>query len=64
MLGTQLPDTADHVYAPIGRIREMAPTDDPSWERGFAGMLDYAASKGWMSADGDRVLAHIEPLAS
>jgi hypothetical protein len=29
------------------------------YQSGLRGMLDYAARKGWMSADGKRVRAHI-----
>lgn len=35
-----------------------ARTDD--WDARFAAMLDYAASKGWCSADGQAVQAHID----
>ena len=38
-----------------------APGDaDNRWETDFSAMLDYAASKGWMSEDGDSIRAHVE----
>ncbi len=33
---------------------------DESWESAFAGMLTYAATKGWLSADSQEILAHVE----
>ena len=30
------------------------------WGEAFQGMLEYAAGKGWMSADGTEIQAHIE----
>jgi hypothetical protein len=33
---------------------------DDQWETDFAAMLGYAASKGWMSEDGDSIRAHVE----
>jgi hypothetical protein len=38
---------------------ERGTSHGDEWESGFASMLDYAASKGWMSVDG-AVRAHIE----
>ena len=30
------------------------------WDADFAGMLDYARAKGWLSEDGTAIKAHIE----
>ena len=32
---------------------------DTTWDAGFASMVEYAASKGWM-ADSDTIRAHVE----
>jgi len=34
--------------------------DMAEWAKGFDGMIAYATSKGWTSADGRSVRAHIE----
>jgi hypothetical protein len=50
-----------HVMVPVATIRRMAGDRvGPGWEEDLAGMLDYAARKGWTSEDGTRVRAHIE----
>jgi len=50
-----------HVMVPVATIRRMAgDLVGPGWADDLAGMLAYAASKGWTSADGSRVRAHIE----
>src|SRR5664279_3623825 len=50
--------------AVIRRLAEVAAatrgaTLDVRWDAGFASMLDYAASKGWMTDDG-ALRAHVE----
>lgn len=34
--------------------------DDPAWRDGFAKMVDYARSHGWVAEDGSSVRAHVE----
>jgi hypothetical protein len=50
----------DHVAVPEGVVRTLAGdrAGEPGWEAGFAAMLAYAASKGWVSGAGIR--AHVE----
>ena len=53
-------DDGEHVVVDPGALRALAePVADAAWEEGFAGMCAYAASKGWVEADGG-LLAHIE----
>jgi len=59
VIGTDLPDAEDHVWVPIVLIRDLAGGDE-AWESGFAGMLGYAGSKGWLSPDGQLIQAHVE----
>jgi hypothetical protein len=55
------------VFVPEGTLRRLAAIAateesrslDPEWESEFAGMLDYAATKGWVAADGS-VRVHVE----
>lgn len=50
-----------HVLVPVATIRRMAGDRvGPGWDDDLAGMLAYAARKGWTSEDGTRVRAHIE----
>ncbi|MFC4942395.1 hypothetical protein [Pseudonocardia sp. GCM10023141] len=50
-----------HLMVPVATIRRMAGDRvGPGWDNDLAGMLAYAASKGWTSADGSRVRAHVE----
>jgi len=48
----------DHAWLDAGALR-AANDGSEAWAAGFDGMLAYAASKGWASADGARVRAHI-----
>jgi hypothetical protein len=48
----------DHAWLDAGALR-AAGDGSAGWTAGFDGMLAYAASKGWASADGTRVRAHI-----
>ena len=50
----------EHVVLDPVALRAPAGTDATNrWDEGLAGMLSYAAGKGWVEADGG-VLAHIE----
>src|SRR5438874_4031725 len=50
----------DHVAVSVDAVRTMAGDEAATveWEQGFAAMLGYAKSKGWML--GDAIKAHIE----
>ncbi len=48
----------DHAWLSTAALR-AAGDGSVTWTTGFDGMLAYAASKGWTSADGTRVRAHI-----
>ena len=43
----------------VDAAREDGTSLDPGWETKFIGMVDYAASKGWVDEDGS-LRAHIE----
>ena len=54
-----------HVWVNINWLRQsgasaIGDTDRTSWAEGFEAMIGYATSKGWVSADGVSVRAHIE----
>lgn len=42
------------------RIRARAVADAPDWDERWTKMIDYARSKGWLTADGAAVRAHVE----
>jgi hypothetical protein len=50
----------DHVAVSVDAVRALAGdrADDPEWEHGYAAMLAYADSKGWMV--GEAIKAHVE----
>jgi hypothetical protein len=48
----------DHAWLDAAALRAAGDGSD-GWTAGFDGMLAYAASKGWASADGSAVRAHI-----
>lgn len=59
-LGTLLPD-GEHLMVRVETIRQMASGRvGPGWDEDLAGMLGYAASKGWTDEAGAHVRAHIE----
>jgi hypothetical protein len=59
-LGELLPDD-DHLMVPVDTIRRFAAGHvGPEWTDDLAGMVAYAASKGWVDEDGTRVRAHVE----
>ena len=43
----------------VAWIRASAADVTEDWEARFSGMLDFAATKGWMTADGDAVNGHL-----
>ncbi|MGD0747364.1 MAG: hypothetical protein ABSB68_06100 [Acidimicrobiales bacterium] len=50
----------EHVVVDPVALRALAgPAATDEWDRGLAGMVAYAAGKGWVEPDGG-VLAHIE----
>ena len=59
-LGEVLPGD-DHVLIDVDAVRRLAAGRvGPAWETDFAGMLAYAARKGWLDESGTRVQAHVE----
>jgi len=63
-LGTVDP-SGEHVWLGVDALRELAlgsvaPDEHDDWRDGFDAMITYARSKGWTSADGGSVRAHIE----
>lgn len=54
-----------HLMVPIDTIRRLATGRvGPGWPNDFAGMIAYAAGKGWLSDDGAHVRAHVERTAA
>ena len=53
----------DHVFVTVDGVRRLAEWSlgglDPDWEAGFAAMVEFAATKGWMNADRSAIRAHI-----
>lgn len=50
----------EHVWISIARLHALgAAHGGPDWRQGCDGMLEYAASKGWVDAERQRVRAHI-----
>ena len=50
----------DHVAVSVDAVRRLAgaEAETAEWQQGFAAMLGYAESKGWMV--GDAIKAHVE----
>ncbi len=45
----------------VAAVRAMAEGQvDAEWEQRFTAMLEYAATKGWLSDDGSTIRAHLE----
>lgn len=56
----RLRDDGQHVVVDPTALRSLAgAAAGAEWDEGFAGMCAYAATKGWVEADGG-VVAHIE----
>jgi len=50
----------DTAWIQAEAVRRLAGDDaTPDWETGFAAMLDYAKTKGWLDDAGD-IQAHVE----
>jgi hypothetical protein len=45
------------------RTAAAAAPVEPGWDARFDAMVDYARSKGWLSADGRAIQAHVEPAS-
>jgi len=49
-----------HVWIRIEALRvAVAGRVGPTWESDFAGMVSYAASKGWLDESGSAIRAHL-----
>lgn len=54
-------DEADHVFVMVAAVRRLAGSMvDDEWEAGFAKMLSYADSQGWLDESSTAIKAHIE----
>lgn len=53
------PDPPGHVWLVPAALVALAGPRDEGWTEGFAAMVAYADSKGWVDASG-RVRAHVE----
>ncbi|EYT57181.1 hypothetical protein [Microbacterium sp. UCD-TDU] len=49
----------DHAFVSVAFLRSHAPAGDEQWGEGLQKMIAYAQSKGWVSADGEHLQAHI-----
>ena len=61
-----LSDDGDHVWLSIDALKAAGAATVPdderaAWADSYDGMIAYATSKGWASADGTAVRAHITP---
>lgn len=50
----------EHAWLPVEALKSAGEGLGPEWDEGFEGMLAYAASRGWLSADGRALRAHLE----
>jgi 2,5-diketo-D-gluconate reductase A len=54
-------DADGHVVVRIDAVRRLAAGQvGADWDEQFDGMIAYAAKKGWVTADGDAILAHVD----
>jgi hypothetical protein len=62
--GIELTPDATHGHIAPAAFARLAgdAADQPDWQRGLAGMLAYATSKGWAD-DAGRIRAHAEWVA-
>ncbi|WP_354699683.1 hypothetical protein DSM112329_05404 [Paraconexibacter sp. AEG42_29] len=52
-----------HVLVDVAALRRLAVeagASSPQWNAGLDAMLSYAAGRGWLSADGAAIQAHVE----
>jgi hypothetical protein len=55
----------DHAWVRTDALRRLAgPLATPEWEEAFAGMLEYARSRGWVDDDHGAVRGHVERRAA
>ena len=53
-------DESGHVFVAKNAVVGLADrAGDAGWEAGFAAMVGYAESKGWMDTTGEMIKAHI-----
>lgn len=59
-LGSQ--DTGGRVLLDVAALRAAAQAlaSAPDWAEGWDAMVAYAGTKGWLSADGAALFAHVE----
>lgn len=50
----------EHAHIDIGWVRQHATGTGPDWEQDFAGMLDFARTKGWIDEGDSAIVAHLE----
>jgi hypothetical protein len=51
----------DHVWVRTDALRRLAgPMVTPEWDEGFAAMLDYARTRGWVDDELGAVRGHVE----
>ncbi len=51
----------DHAWVDVEALRRAAAGRvGARWDADFAGMLEYAKAKGWLSEDGSAIQAHLE----
>ena len=54
------PDGVDHAWLNIENLRRASGrADDPAWTERFDAMISFAGSRGWLTAEGDAVRAHV-----
>ena len=54
----------DHAWVRTDALRRLAgPAATPEWEEGFAAMLDYARTRGWVDDEQGAVRGHVERRA-
>jgi hypothetical protein len=55
----------DHAWVRTDVLRRLAgPAATPEWEQGFAAMLDYARTRGWVDDAQGAICGHVERRAS
>jgi hypothetical protein len=51
----------DDVLVTVEAVRRLASgTVGPTWDADFDAMLDFARGRGWVTADGEAIRAHVE----
>ena len=56
-----LADGGAHVWLSVDWLRlQGSVSQPPPWMAEFAGMLDYAKTKGWLDETGEAVRAHLQ----